>query len=534
MITFEKRRDLKRSADEGAVNVFDIIRKTTRRSISDVLNGEDDYETLTLLEKSPELGSGTYGEAKEVSKDVVCKITGCGSYLLAPVHSVWRSENVEPRLIQFLWKHLVETRITPHIIAPLGLTHSIIEGATKKQKNLDNTVENSLIYFMEKATAGTVRSFFKRASAIGFDSVFLVILFQICYTLEAIYMRFPRFRHNDLKDDNIFLHKSTAQGYTVYTIHGTTFTVPNVGVTVLISDFDFACISGESFDNFKVIEQEWETPSYHINTRIDHAADLGCFMSYVRNQFTDKLSKKTRNKIALLFGESKKNNNYHTSPKESGGLPDVKEVLLNTNLFAEFVAPRRLEGMEVTEIFNADVDISVDYPVQENDTRHCPVFLPRTNKVIDPSDLISFEMFAAWPLSLYVPQTLDEEEPDDLSQGDVHRLIEKMKSLYEIKPNPKLDLAGFGFPVVKKDLFFETVEQIGNSFIMDYYVPSRWWPAVYTCAFVDAIEEMDLCISNQVCWHFSQWCEFWKKQDEAEYTEMQMLHFALQWGWVRE
>lgn len=536
MITFDKRRDLKRSADEGSVNVFDIVRKT-QRSIPDVLNGEG-YETIALLEKSPELGHGTYGEAKEVSKDVVCKITGCGSHLLAPVYSVWRSENIEPRLIQFLWKHLVETRITPHIIAPLGKTHSIIEGTTKKQKEVDNGIENSLIYFMEKATGGTLRSYFVRASPVNFDYLFLVIAFQICYTLEAIYARFPRFRHNDLKDDNIFLHKSTAVGYSVYTIHGTTFLLPNVGVTALISDFDFSCISGETFDNFKIIEQEWETPSYHINTRIDHAADFDCFLSYVRNQFDEKFSNQMRKTLFTLFGPSKKTNNYHTTPEESGELPSTKEILLNTDMFKRFIAPKRMNGIDVTDIFNADSNIEIEYPTDANDskyeTRHCPVFLPRTNEVIDPSDLPSFEMFASWPLSLQVPQDLDEEDPDDFSKDDCDRILEKMIPLYDIKANPKKDIAGFGFSPTKKKVFFETVDQTAASFILDYYVPSRWWPAIYTCAFIDTIEEMDLTIPNQVCWHMYQWCEFWAQQEEAQYTEMQLLHFALQWGWVRE
>jgi serine/threonine protein kinase len=529
-ITLQKRRDLKRSADDGTTHIFDMIRKT-RRSITDLLSAEQTDETLAFLESAPELGRGTYGEAKEVTKAIVCKITGCGSHLLGPLWSIWRSENVEPNILRFLWKHLVETRITPHIIAPLGLDHSIIEGTTERQKKDDQGIQSSLIYFMEKATAGTVRDHLTgHVSGQRFDLILKVILFQLCYTLECIYTLFPRFRHNDLKDDNVFLHKSSSQGYTRYTIHGSSFYVPNVGVTVLISDFDFASISGSLFDNYKVIEQEWETPSYNINTRKTHAADFDCFLAYVRNHFGDKISSKLKTQLKHIFGAYPKKNSYRSTVVESQGLLTTKEILMETEFFEEFLQTK--PPQEIGEQFTFFKSYSKEVAQLGGDEkRHTPLFLPRIDEAIDPRDLLSFQTFRTW-----TPNCLewDEEEPTVFSERACERIVGCMHAIYDIKPAPKRDIAGFGFPKDKKEIFFETVEQTGASYILDYYVPSRWWPAIYTCAFIDTAEEMDLVASNQVCWGMTQWCEFWTDMDETDYTEMELLHVALQWGWVRE
>jgi hypothetical protein len=173
-----KRTNLKRSADKGTTGVYDFVRKM-HRSVENLLASDEVDDTLALLESAPELGKGTYGEAKEMSNNIVCKITGCATNLLGPLNSIWRSENTEPRLLRFLWEHLVETKMTPHLIAPLGNTHTIIEGGTHSQKETEG-IQNSLIYFMEKATAGTVREYLTRHMAgKRFDVVFKVYLHSI-------------------------------------------------------------------------------------------------------------------------------------------------------------------------------------------------------------------------------------------------------------------------------------------------------------------------------------------------------------------
>jgi serine/threonine protein kinase len=530
VITFKSRKDLKRSADEGLLSVLDVVRKQ-HRSIHDLLDEEDDEHIVRLLEDSPELGKGTYGEAHQLASNVVAKITGCPSGLLGDVEtSPWRAENVEPKLLEFLWNHLVETHVTPHLIAPLGGRHGIINGATKKQQEADKEMTNSLVYFMEKATLGTVRSFLKELRATDqFDLVFRVILFQVCYTLEVIYKRFPTFRHNDLKDDNIMLHKSSSEGFTEYTIHGKRFLVPNVGVTVLISDFDFACISGYMFDNYKVIEQEWETPSYNINTRKDHAADFGCLITYLRILFSHKLSRTIRTQLEDIFGAVKKTNAYRVSVYESGVIPTTEQILTDTNLFDTF-SSQNVKYPVITDSFNGDKPTKPDDFKLETrlggiggEKRCVPVIFPRQRDTLDMYDLPSYQYFRQCaPLYKYI----DQDEPTNYSEQKCRALLENLEPLYDVKPD-------FGFDQEKKDEFYELVDQIGSSFIMDYFVPERWWPAAFTCAFIDAVEEMNLARPDQVCWYLEKWAKFWERQGVVRYANMQLLHFTLQWGWLR-
>lgn len=527
VVTLKHRKDLKRSADDGTLSVLDVVRKQ-HRSLPHLLDEQDEDHIVRLLEDSPQLGKGTYGEAHQLSPDVVAKITGCPSGLLGDViKSPWRSENVEPRLLEFLWKHLVETHVTPHLIAPLGGKHTIITGATKNQQATDADMTNSLVYFMERATLGTLRSYLKQQKASEkFDLLVRVLLFQVCYTLEAIYMRFPTFRHNDLKDDNIMLHTSSAQGYTEYIIHGTRFAVPNVGVTVMISDFDFACISGYAFDNYKVIEQEWETPSYNINTRRDHAADFVCLVTYLRAQFSTKLSRTFRDQLDSIFGILKKTNSFRATVFESEVLPCTEQVLTDTSLFACFQVDIGAEK-NVTDVFHADKNASeaIVFHVWsgEKEKRYAPVLFPRQQDVLDMYNLPSYEHFRKCdPIYKYI----DQEEPKAYAEQTCSALLEHLQSIYDLKPD-------FGFPQSKKEAFFRLVDEIGSSFILDYFVPERWWPAVFTCAFVDAIEEMNLAKPSQVCWYFEKWAKFWERQGVVRYSDMQLLHFALQWGWLR-
>jgi len=525
------RKDLKRSADQGQLHVLDYVRKQ-QRSLPSLLDEKDEDHIVRLLEDSPQLGKGTYGEAHKLSPDVVAKITGVPSGLLGDVaKSPFRSENVEPRLLEFLWKHMVETHVTPHLIAPLGGKHSIIVGATKNQQAADADMKKSLVYFMELATMGTLRSHLKQQRASEkFDLLVRVLLFQICYTLEAIYMRFPTFKHNDLKDDNVMLHASSAEGHTEYIIHGVRFLVPNVGVTVMISDFDFACISGYMFDNYKVIEQEWEPPSFNINTRVDHAADFVCLITYIRAQFTPKLSKSFCNQLDSIFGALKRTNSYRATVFESDVLPCTEQILTDTTLFAPFHYNPSIT-YSIADTFNADKTrrdpVVFDHVWPKGggtqEKRYTPIFSPRQQSTLDMYDLPSYRYFRACPT---IFKYIDQEEPKLYAEQICNSMVEHLKSIYKLEPD-------FGFPESKKEAFFHLVDEIGSSFITDYYVPERWWPAAFTCAFIDAIEELNLAKPGQVCWFFEKWARFWERQGVVSYSDMQLLHFALQWGWLR-
>ena len=84
-----------------------------------------------------------------------------------------------------------------------------------------------------------------------------VLFFQLLSALAVIQSKYPSFRHNDLKANNVLIHKvKKKQGKKFsYTICRSKYIVPSIGYSIKLWDFDFACIPG-LVNNAKV-NAEW-------------------------------------------------------------------------------------------------------------------------------------------------------------------------------------------------------------------------------------------------------------------------------------
>ena len=106
-----------------------------------------------------------------------------------------------------------------------------------------------------------------------------VLLFQILSVLAVIQKRYPGFRHNDMKANNILIHnmdETIVSGhFFTYQLDDITFYVPNIGYQIKLWDFDFACISGIA-ENSKV-NSEW-TNKINISNRQNKYYDICFFM----------------------------------------------------------------------------------------------------------------------------------------------------------------------------------------------------------------------------------------------------------------
>jgi serine/threonine protein kinase len=84
------------------------------------------------------------------------------------------------------------------------------------------------------------------------------IIFQILSVLAIIQNKYPGFRHNDMKANNILIHNididETNKKY-LYKINQQQYIVPNIGFQIKLWDFDFACIPG--IVNNSKVEAEW-------------------------------------------------------------------------------------------------------------------------------------------------------------------------------------------------------------------------------------------------------------------------------------
>jgi serine/threonine protein kinase len=496
----------------------------------ETLNEPDD-----LIDHSPKLGNGTYGEVKtlknEEGEDVaVMKITGCIPNLIGYMTSPFRAEQIEPRILNALWNEFVATGITPHIIAPYG-THAIVKSVTSDQLRECVEMDQSLVYFMEKASADTLRHHLGFIDKRDFDLHCKVLIFQVAYTLGAIYSKYPKFRHNDLKDDNVLLHHSRDTGFTKYTIYGQTFYVPCIGVSTMISDFDFACISGSQFDNFKVIEQSWDTPTYNINARENHFADFFLLIHYIRLGFTSRMSKALREQLDEIYGTFRKGYNlYHLHPAD--GAPSVEELLCESGLFDDFWVDSVVGVVHETYAVPTKHVASAPTLVTcgRGDVRHCPIFRPRNVHV---STLVN-------PSMCFFNKLVAHKEARESEQSDIYsapvaiRLLNCVRIAYAHKGDEENDIPVHDLPPEDMEDCMRAIGIIARNFIESYHVPYRWWAAVFTCAFVDACYDMAIVPEGQRCWKIEDWCAFWQHDcAEAIYSPIQMLHFALEWEWLR-
>lgn len=526
VLTLDRRVSLKASFDSGEVGILNPVTDEIC-TFHEVLKRPND-----IIDHSPKLGSGIYGEIKAIKDEngndvAVMKISGVIPDLINCNYSPFNSSQTEPRILNFLWDNLVATGVTPHIIAPYG-THDIVNSVTTNQLKKYAEMEKSLVYFMEKASAKTIRDFLGYTSKLHFDFYCKVLLFQVCHTLGAIFLRWPKFRHSDLKDDNVLLNHCNDTGCTRYTIYGRTFYVPCIGVTALLSDFDFACIAGSQFDNFKVIELSWDLPTYSINARENQYADLYTLVQYIRVSFREKMSDEFKEQLDELYGTFQRStkNSYHIMPGEV--YPTVKQLLLDSDLFDDFKHPRGV----IHASYCADIVSPLKMeplPVSQGDYRHCPIFRSRhpQQKVVNAS-LQFFSKLRAHQ------NAHDEDEGDAYSEPIAMRLLDWVRGAYVHlgKETEEFDIPVHDLPQEDCDECMVLIESIAQRFIEMFHVSVRWWCAVYSCAFVDACFELALIPKGQRCWKLEDWCYYWQECGETIYTPTQMLHFALQWEWL--
>ena len=557
------RINLKRSLEtnQAGEGLFHDPNDKRNKSLDELLESP-----FYMLQHKDIIGQGEYGYVKDLktasgeSSGVVAKISGCLSNLIGdPNTTPFRSEHVEPRILKFFWKYLVETHISPHIICPIG-AHSIIHGVLPEQAERDADMTHSAIFFMEKCYAGTLRDYLaNKTDAENFDRTFKIFLFQICYTLAVIFTKWPNFRHNDLKDDNIFLTSTSSMGggggdetkpTTTYVIYDKTYVLPNLGVMALIGDFDFSCISGYMFDNFKVLEQEWNTPSVNINSREDHRADIYSLITYLRVNFKRKISTNLDRKLNSLFGSVRESNNfYRLFPTDTA--PTVENLFNEIGFFDEFLTPTPPE--EEGPCFNGDHIISLRVTYEHifpfTDHRHVPIILPRKSPRLGTTLLPSLIYYRKCPP--FSPSVDEDVVGTIFNKRLSDKIMDHIGFVYSCKfmtdilerygpfpPDSELindfDTNFYKFPTKHKKDFLKAVEKRAETFLKKYIVPLKYYYYTYSCAFVDESFYSGLVLPGQKCWTHSSWGDFWECAKVQKYTSMEMIHFTLQYNWLRE
>ena len=209
-----------------------------------------------------------------------------------------RPENAEILMLKLLSEFVLNGQ-TPHIVLPIGSFNTNITPFVKLAKTyteskrfetfLEKYEKNEYyddvsILISEWANGGDLLDYVKNNYTTMKVKEWRVIFFQILSVLAVIQKKYPAFRHNDLKPNNILVQVSELNNKNLkfrYVINGCEYYVPNIGVQIKLWDFDFACIPG-IIENSKV-DAEW-TDKINIKPEQNRYYDVHYFF----NTFTRK------------------------------------------------------------------------------------------------------------------------------------------------------------------------------------------------------------------------------------------------------
>ena len=189
------------------------------------------------------------------------------------MYNIKRPENAELLMIRLLSFFVINNQ-TPHIVLPISTFNTSIKPFLSLSKNdiINNKrydqflkryqkgeyYSNVSILISEWANGGDFLDYLKKNYKDFKLKHWRCIFFQFLSVLAIIQSKYPGFRHNDLKANNLLVHEipiiPNFDKYK-YIINGQGYVVPNIGFQLKLWDFDFATIPG-IIDNSKV-EAEW-------------------------------------------------------------------------------------------------------------------------------------------------------------------------------------------------------------------------------------------------------------------------------------
>ena len=277
------------------------------------------------------------------------------------LNDVRRPENAELMMIRLL-SYFVVKKQTPHIVLPIGTFYTnitpfinLIDGDYVDNENkryqefIDKHKKGEYydtvsILISEWANRGDLLEFIKKNYKEFTTLHWKVIFFQIISVLAVIQSKFPSFRHNDMKANNVLIHKIAQRGTIFsYVVCKKKYFVPNIGYQIKLWDFDFACIPGIVENakvsaqwtdeiNVKPIQNKYYDMHYFFNTLIKK----GFFPELIEDP---SISKEIKDFINRMVPPKYQNGDYVTKrgrilANEEYLIPD--NVLCTDQFFEEF------------------------------------------------------------------------------------------------------------------------------------------------------------------------------------------------------
>lgn len=268
-----------------------------------VVDAKELFATMNV--KLSYIKSGTTGHTfKAVSKtnENICFVIKVCAYPkddYGEMTNESRPENAEIRMIRLL-SHYVVNRTSPHFVLPICTFNTDIKpfvSLPNKNSNRKNVMyrkfirnyikgklENQVsVLVLEWCNGGDLLDYIRQNYAKMKLKDWTIIFFQILFSLTIIHKKFPKFRHNDMKTNNIMVHltEKRVQTHYRYNLDDKMFIIPDIQIQAKICDFDFSCIDG-IIENNKV-NAEW-TNQINISKKENKYYDMNFFFNTLINE----------------------------------------------------------------------------------------------------------------------------------------------------------------------------------------------------------------------------------------------------------
>jgi hypothetical protein len=377
------------------VNDFENRVVQTENFISKAEDTEDSNDTRKLLDKQylnfnktiKQIGGkllyiksgstghtfkGTFNCDEEIYNYAVKVVAYPKKDYYSNLHDKKRPENAELLMIKLL-SYFVVKKQTMHIVLPIATFNTSIEPFVKLVKdNIVDEENEKYLEFVKKYKKGEyhddvsilisewankgdlldyIRTKYKKFKLIHWK----VFFFQVLSVLAVIQSKYPAFRHNDMKANNILIHKigNKYKSFT-YKVAKKEYLVPNIGYIIKLWDFDFACIPG-LVENDKVLadwtkdinvlpeQNRYYDMHYFFNTLIKKGFfpqfhEEGCVPQEVKD-FVDRIVPKKYRKEPYAHKRGR------ILIKDELFTPD--DVLKNDIFFEEFRNPKKKVMKEI-------------------------------------------------------------------------------------------------------------------------------------------------------------------------------------------
>jgi hypothetical protein len=288
--------DFKNSESCNYPSNIDDIRELLPKKYIDFGKAINDLGGKLLYIKSGSTGhtfKGVYPEDIEKQSYAIKIVAYPKKENYGDMYNVKRPENTEILMISLL-SYFVINKQTPHIVLPITTFNTSIKpflNLTKtnivNNKKFDQFIEkyekgeyyqNVSILVSEWANGGDLLDYIKLYGKDLKLKHWRGIFFQILSVLSIIQTKYPGFRHNDMKANNILIHNidTDINKKYLYKINGQTYIIPNIGFQIKLWDFDFACIP--NIVNNSKVDAEW-TNKINIKPEQNRYYDIHYFFS---------------------------------------------------------------------------------------------------------------------------------------------------------------------------------------------------------------------------------------------------------------